>query len=166
MSGDGASSRISRTTRRAFVLLEVTAAVVILGIASAVFMRSFIQSLHAQKRLEITLRAGFLAQSVVETLDLFPPEEGKIEGSFAEDPTFGEPYRFYSYLLETEYEEIDYEDVSLEGTKRDLFPLIKVHLRIVYDDGRNKRFVPVDLYTAVVETDPFAPAVRQQMQLF
>jgi len=165
-SAAAAAGTRRRASHAGFILLEVMTAVVILGIACAVLIRSFIQSMHASRQVEITLRAGMLAQAVVETLDLFPPEEGKISGSFGEDPTFGAPYQYYFYEMETEVDTIDYKDVEMEGMRRDFVPLRTVRLRIIYDDGRNRRFVPIDLKTCVIEDDPFSPATRRNYQLF
>jgi len=156
---------VSRRTR-AFILLEVTVAVVILGIAAAVAMRSFILSMHATRELEISMRATLLAQAMMESWDLVPPEDGKTEGSFGEDPNYGPQYMYYFYRMEVEDKEIDYEDVSLEGLRREFVPLKQVHLEIYYDDQKNRQFKPLDIRTCVLGLDPFATQARQANSYF
>lgn len=151
---------------RAFILLEVTVALVILGIAAAVSMRSFILSMHATRELEISERADLLAKAMMESWDLVPPPEGKAEGSFGKDPNYGPEYRFYFYRMDVENQDIDYLDVSNEGMRRDFVPLKKVHLEIFYDDQQNRRFRPVNLYTYCLGIDPFSAQAHQANQLF
>ncbi len=150
----------------AFVLLEVMVAVVILGIAAAVSMRSFMLSMHATRELEISMRAGLLAQAMMESWDLAPPAEGKTEGSFGEDPNYGKDYAFYFYKMEVEDDEVDYDDVSEEGIQREFVLLKKVHLEIYYDDQKNRQSRPLDIYTSVLGLDPISPQARQANQLF
>lgn len=152
--------------RAAFVLLEVTLAVVILGLASAVFMRSFVLSLHSIRRMDISMKASLLAQAKLHSFDLFPPEEGKREGTFADDPDYGEPFKFYSWIVESEEKEIDYDDVEMEGTRRELFPITQVRLQILYDDGINRRYMPIDVTTYLSGLDPFSYQTRQSTQYF
>lgn len=157
---------VVRRSGRAFVLLEVTLAVVILGVAAAVFMRSFVQSMAATRRIEITMKATFLARALLESYDLFPPEEGKSEGRFADHPMFGPDYKEYSWVVEREDEEIVYDSLVTEGLRRKLVPYQRVHLEIVYDNGRDRRFVPVEIDTALMGFDPFSANTRQNTQLF
>jgi type II secretory pathway pseudopilin PulG len=158
----GSPSRPSR----AFVLLEVTLAVVILGISSAVFMRSFVLSMHSIRRMDISMKASLLAQAKLNSFDLFPPEEGKKEGAFADDPDYGEVFKFYFWILEAEEKEIDYDDVDTEGARRELFPLTQVRLQILYNDGVNRRYVPIDVTTYLTGLDPFSYQTRQTTQYF
>jgi len=159
---------VPRPSRRvvAFILLEVMVAVVILGIAAAVSMRSVMLSMHATRELEISMRASLLAQAMMESWDLAPPVEGKTDGSFGEDPNYGKEYAFYFYKMEVEEKKVEYDDVSEEGTKREFVPLKKVHLEIIYDDQKNRQYRPLDIYTSVLGLDPVSPQSRQANQLF
>jgi type II secretory pathway pseudopilin PulG len=157
---------VSGNRSSGFILLEVTVALVILGITAAVSLRSFVLSMHATRELEIAMRASLLAQSMLETFDLVPPPEGRAQGAFGEDPAYGAPYRYYFWKTETEELEIDYDDVSLEGLKREMVPLVQVHLEIYYDDGRNRVFRPIDLQTYVMGFDAWSEQSRRENQYF
>lgn len=161
-----ARGNLNPRSRLAFVLLEVTLAVVILGLSSAVFMRSFVLSMHSIRRMDISMKASLLAQAKLHSFDLFPPEEGKKEGAFADNPDYGEAFKFYYWILEAEEKEIDYDDVDMEGARRELFPLTQVRLQILYDDGVHRRYVPIDVTTYLMGLDPFSYETRLNTQYF
>ena len=163
--GASASFFLSKL-KRAFILLEVMVTVVILGVAAAAFMRTFLTNMHAARKMEIALRASLLAQATLERYELFPPLEGEYEGAFAEDPDFGPLYENYFWFSEIERVSIDYEEVELEGLGRDLVDLTQVHLKIIYDDGKNRRYTPVDRTTFLLEFDPFSNKARSANLLF
>lgn len=142
-----------RRRSRAFVLLEVIVAMAILGVAVAAFMRSFTQSLHAAKQMEIHTQAQFFARQLLDEFEIFPPEEGETEGGFGED------YPFYFYRVDVRYVEPDYNRRVLEvpDDVEQLFAMREITLEIFYQDARMTDPVrPVHLETAIMGLEKFS----------
>lgn len=136
---------------RAFVLLEVVLAITILGVSSFAFMRSFTQSMHAARVMEVQTQAALFARQLSEEFEYFPPEEGESVGGF------GDAYRNYSYRVTLEYEEPDYDEDNLDfDAIEQFFPMRRLIIEIIYDDGRAAPYSPITLETALVGFEPFS----------
>ena len=149
-----------RQTRRveAFVLLEVLLSLTILGIATAAFMHSFTQSLKAARLMEIQTQATFLAEQIMEELEVYPPHPA---GPDRIEAGFGEAYPEYYYLLERRYEEPRYRELrNVDDQVERFFALRHIHLEIHYDDGKEK-MVPLTINTAIVGFEKFSLQTRQ-----
>ena len=127
-----------RAARAGFVLLEVVVSLTILGIAVAALMRSFTISMHAIRKNDVTTQACMLAEGLLQSMEVSPPKEKVSRGTF-EDVGFPK----FSYEMEFKEEEIRYK--RLKTKPKNLKPLRWVSLRIVYDNGQQKAFSPVQL---------------------
>ena len=100
---------------------------------------------------------------------LEPPAEGRLEGSFEDDPRFGEEFEGWTWEMEVEPDEPDYEERP-EGTLfQELETLYYVRLEILKEDtvGSDTRTLQlIDVYTISMEPDIFSPGALQGNQLF
>src|SRR5947208_791636 len=90
-----------------FVLLEVVISLVILGIAVATIMRSFTISMAAIRKNDVSVQAFVLAESMLQSLEVTPPQKGKLTGSFEAD---GFPN--YSWEMNAKEEDIKYKHLK------------------------------------------------------
>jgi hypothetical protein len=155
----------ARRRRWSFVLLEVLVALLILGVAMTAVLRGFMMTNHALRENLIVLEATYLADSLVQDFELEPPLPGRHDGEFADDPRFGERFERYQWELEVEEEAIRYRKVPRKALQ-DPEPLYPFTLRIIYDDGQYRRFVPVQVDSALLETQLFSDNALQANQLF
>lgn len=150
-----------RSRTGGFVLMEVIVSLVILGLAVAALMRSFTISITAIRKNEVVTQACVLAESVLQAIEVEPPTSKKSEGTFEE---MGFPK--YSWTLEYAEEEIRYKDLRNSAKDADLRPLRHVRLTITYDDGRLKRFNPVQVETFLLPFERFSQRSKQLNDLF
>lgn len=141
--------RLTPSGRRnaGFVLLEVLVSMVILGISVATLMRSFTMSLSALRTNQIVHQATVLADQLVADLELAPPTQSSAEGNFEEQ---GHPK--FSWSMRYEEQEPRYRSATTKN-KVKLRPLRHAVVKLTYDDGRQKRWVPlsVDVYLQPIE---------------
>jgi prepilin-type N-terminal cleavage/methylation domain-containing protein len=155
--------------RRAFVLLEVMVAIVIIGVAMVALLRGFIVSLDQVKKIRLNEQAILLAKSVMDDLVLELPPEGRHEGSFARDPRFREHFEGWHWRIEVEAREPRYSERPRGSMFQELEHVYYVHLQILKDEGesRTARTVRyIDIYTILLEPDIFSSGALQQNQLF
>ena len=136
-----------RRRRAGFVLLEVLVSMVILGISVATLMRSFTMSLQALRTNQIVHQATVLADQLVADLELAPPTQSSSEGSFEE-----QGYPNFTWSMRYEETEPRYRSATTKN-KVKLRSLRHALVKLTYDDGRRKRWVPlsVDVYLQPIE---------------
>lgn len=151
--------KITRNHRsRAFVLLEVIVSLTILTITVTMCLRSFSQSLMAARQLEIKTQAGFFARQLMDEYEVNPPDPGKRDGGFGDD------YAAYTFRVEIELEEPDYDRVNPPREVDELYQMRMLEIEIFYDDGRLPSFRAAHVQSAIIGFDRFDHlAKRQQM---
>lgn len=142
------------------VLMEVLVSLVILGVSVAALMQSFTVSMSAIRKNSITTQACVLAESVLQAMEVDPPEQRKVTGTFEDQ---GLPK--YSYTLELEEEELRYRNLRSSAKDAELKPLKRVRLTIHYEDHR-KPFNPVQVETALLPLERFTQRSRNENELF
>lgn len=148
---------ISRTASpRAFVLLEVIVSLTILTITVTMSLRSFSQSLMAARQLEVKTQAGFFARQLLEEYEVNPPEPGKREGGFGDD------YAAYTFRVEIDLEEPDYDRVSPPREVDKLFQMRMLEIEIFYDDGRLPSFRAAHIHSAIIGFERFDHLAKRQ----
>ncbi len=138
-----------------FVLLEVLLSLTILGVGVVALMSSFNQSFNAARVMEIQTQASFLAQQLMDELEVYPPTESEVSAGF------GEGYPFFWYHLRKEYEEPQYRE--LRRSQHDVeqfFAIRRITITIHYDDGR-LTFVPMRVETALIGFEKFSPNTKR-----
>ncbi len=144
----------------AFILLEVMIALVILGVGVAALMRSFTISLEAARQAEIINTATLLAESFLDEIQVAPPAEEHVAG------TFGENYPGYSFDLTTIVEEIDYRSIKRAREAKNFRELRRVHLDVYYEHPRRGRFRTVSVDSALSGITKFTEGAMQEYHLF
>ena len=87
------------------------------------------------------LAQGFvLAETLLQALEADPPKKGKKVGTFEE-----EGFPAYSWEMVVEEEEIKYKNLKTASKIEDLKSLRHVNLKIMYDDHKNRKLVPVQV---------------------
>lgn len=152
-------------TRRAFVLLEVMVALIILAVAMTAILRGFIVVLGTIRENATALKATLLAESLLDDLELEPPAEGHAEGDFADDDRFGEEYAHFSWDREVEEESVRYDGFPADPMQ-DEEPLYKMTVKILYDDGKYRKFTPIVVTTYLLENEIHTREALQSSQLF
>jgi len=150
-----------RRHRRGFALMEVIVALTILGIAIATIMRSFTLSMAAIRKNDVSTQAFVLAESLLQTLEPMPPGKGTTSGSFEEDG-----YKYYFWEMKVEEEEIKYRNLKTANRITNLRGYKQVNLSIIYDDGRNKRQVPVSVDLVFPPVERFSYESKFMNELF
>lgn len=89
----------------AFILLEVLVSLTIMAIALSMVMRSFTVSLRAARISERITTASILAHDLIEQWELEPPPEGETTEKF------GKEHPEFSYRVQYELKQLDYEDM-------------------------------------------------------
>src|SRR5690349_15683206 len=135
--------------RPGFVLLEVLLSLLILGIAVAAFMRSFTQSLSAARRIDVQTQAAFLAQRLLNQMEVTPPIEGKTSGGF------GDEFKNFSYLVTLEYDEPKYGKLDGDDNIEQYFPVRNVEVEIDYDDKVHTPFQALKFKSALLGFEKF-----------
>lgn len=163
---------------KAFVLLEVMLSIVILGVAIAALMRSFTVSIAATRKAQIITTATLLAQQILEEYEVAPPQEDHMEGVFGsseDDYEYDEKalldketrqYKSYSWVVDVEEVEVEYEDIAFEGGRDELENLTMITVNIIYNDGRLKRFTPVKVQTYLTNAEKFTYSSKKENQLY
>jgi prepilin-type N-terminal cleavage/methylation domain-containing protein len=152
---------ISRGSVRAFVLLEILIAMVILGIAMAAVLRCFTNGLKSVSYDRRITQAVLLAQDLLEDFEVEAPEEDKVEGSFAPD------FPDFIYVAEFKQVEIKYRDIGATMRKKELEYLRKVQLQIYYQPpSGTKRVSLLDFETYLTGIEKYAPNTKSLNALF
>ncbi|MGI8906439.1 MAG: hypothetical protein ACR2IE_08120 [Candidatus Sumerlaeaceae bacterium] len=144
-----------------FVLLEVVVSLVILGIGVATIMRSFTVSMAAIRRNDVSVQAFVLAESMLQTLEVTPPQKGRLTGSFEADG-----FSSYSWEMEAKEEEIKYKNLKTASRIEGLRPLNHVKLKVTYDDHRNQVQTPVEVDLIVPPIERFSYQSKFLNELF
>lgn len=150
---------------RAFVLLEILVSIVIIAVALVAIMKGFVLSLDSLKRIRMNEKALILARSVMDDMILEPPDEGEYSGAFSEDVRFGEEDAGWSWKLEVEPEEPEYDERPRGRMDQDLEQTYNARLQINYE-GDNEKRTYVNVSTILIDADVFSQAALQGNQLF
>ncbi len=158
-------------SRRAFILLEVMVAIVIMAVAMVALIRGFIVSLDSLQRIRHNEVAILLAESLMDDLILEPPAEGTTEGEFSDDSRFGEDFEGWSWELEVEAEEPNYEERPGGRLGQELEQIYFANIKIYYEnpnfDRRQRdRTLYVEIDTILLEPDVFSIDSLQANQIF
>jgi prepilin-type N-terminal cleavage/methylation domain-containing protein len=159
---------------RAFALLEVMVAIVIIGVAVVALLRGFILAMDTVRRIRMNETAIMLARSVLDDILLEPPAEGDYEGDFASDPRWGEEFAGWHWELQVEPEDVDYDEMPDAKGLGDLEQIYKARLIVSYGDPaatstrrRNRdRVAYIDMQTILMEPDVFSIESIARNQLF
>lgn len=151
---------------RAFVLLEVLVAIVIVAVAFTALMRGYVLSLDGLRKVRMNEQAIYLAQSFMDDLIVEPPAEERATGSFGDDPRYGEAFKDWSWELRVEADEPDYRERPRGKLSQDLEQIYVAHLRILHTNRHNETQAYVDVHTILMEPDVFSPQAIEENQLF
>lgn len=146
---------------RAFALMEVIVALTILGVSVGAIMRSFTISMAAIRKNDVSQQAFILAESLLQTLEASPVDKGKTSGDFSE-----EGFPNFQWELEIKEEEIRYRNLKTTNRVENLRNLKHVKLRIIYDDRRLKRQVPVEVDLILPPIERFSYESKFLNELF
>ncbi len=147
--------RHPRRRGAAFVLIEVVLALTILGIAVAALMRSFMQSFDAARVMEIQTQAGFLAEQLMEELEVFPPEGEETEAGF------GPNYPNFSYQVHKEYIEPSYPRLRRTESEVDqFFAQRRLTITIRYEDEK-RAYNVLRVTSAIVGFEKFSANTKR-----
>ena len=163
----GQQAVIARAAR-AFVLLEVMIAIMIVAIAFVALMKGFVISLDRLNRIRSEEQALYLARSMMDDLQLNPPPAKTFEGKFSDDSRYGDEFAGWRYKLEVESEEPDYDERPIGKINQDLEEVYYVHLEVSKgedDRSRDSRTI-LNLYTILMEADIYSTKALQANQLF
>ncbi len=154
-----------RNRERAFILLEVMLALLILAVAMTAILRGFIMSLGTIRENTIMMKSSLLVETLLDDYELEPPVDGRADGSFADDKRFGPEWKSYFWERDVEEEDVDYDGFASDPLQ-EREPILFMTLRIVYDDGQYRRFVPIEVETALLPSEVFTRESLQSSQLF
>jgi type II secretory pathway pseudopilin PulG len=159
------ASPFRRTSSRAFVMLEVMVAIIIIGLAAVALVRGFIVSLDTVSRVRMNEQAILLGRSIMDDMMLEPPSEGEYNGRFADDNRFGEAFAGWEWEMEVETIEPDYDEVPKGNLLQDLEVLYHTKLRINFDNGEEvETYLEMQLF--LPDPDFFTDESLQSNQLF
>lgn len=151
---------------RAFVLLEVLVALVIVAVAMTGLLRGFVLALDTVKKIHQNETAILLGKSMMDDLVIEPAAEGDYEIDLGEDPRYGEDFDGWSIELEIVADEPDYKLRPPGKMLQELEAVYIVErLSIYFEDDFGRREV-LRLHTILLEPDLFSQAAIQQNQLF
>lgn len=152
---------MNRTSRRrAFMLLEVILSLAILALASAVVMRAYTVSMKTIQKSEIITVATFLAESLVEEMDLRGWKSGRQEGNF------GERFPEYYWAAKVEERRLSYNHVGSGVKADDLEPLQTIEVAIYYQRGDHKPYSPLRFSYHPLRLEAFSSQAKFENQLF
>lgn len=148
--------------RVAFVLLEVLVSLIIISIGVTAILQSLRQSLQASNSSTIINKGVMLAQTLLEEVQVAPPEIGKYEGDFGED----EPN--YRFEMKIEDEKIRYRGKDRRKGEEDFRPVRKLNLQVFYEPKRKTEtpFRVVNLNSAIMGIEKFTPPAMDEYQLY
>ena len=151
-----------RRRRVGFVLLEVLLSMTILAVSVAAFMRSFTQSLHAARTMEIQTQALFFAYQLMDEFEIFPPEsDEETEGGF------GDAYAAYSWWIDLRVVDPNYRLRDEPDQIEQFFAMRPYTLEIRYDDGTDRRSVrAVRVESAIIGFEKFSYQSKQSYANF
>lgn len=141
--------------RRAFVLLEVMVAVMILGIAMVALMKGLTLSIDQMKKINEQEAGILLAKSMLNDLTLEPNKEGRYQGSFEDDPRFAD-YEGWTWKVRIEAHEPDYDEIPREassGTEVEYYYLAEIEIFRNETDRNDGERLIVTLNTILLEAD-------------
>ena len=166
--------------RRAFILLEVMIAVMIIGVTFVAILRGFIVAYDTLGRVRMNETAMHLARSVMDDMILEPFSDGDFEGRFEDDPRFGTDYSGWHWQVWVEREEPRYSVRPVGTMLSDMEELYIARVRVSYDASddprsqnrgrrtarRDSRHVYIDIHTILMEPDVFSITAIERNQLF
>lgn len=153
--------------RRAFVLLEVLVAMVILSVAFLAILRGLFTGLRSMRNLRITEQCMYLADSLMQDFELESPNEGIWKGDFSYDPDrFGDQFNNYSYEVEVREIEVRYRAKAKGRLRQELEPLYEATVRINYTDGGGNTATRFATKTYLPDFTVFTDTSLQANQLF
>jgi hypothetical protein len=154
-----------RRILRAFVLIEVLVAMVLLAISMTAILRGFIIALSTIRENRLQETAMLLAQSLLDDYEIEPPTEGRQDGAFREDLRFAEGFENFYWERRVEEVDVDYDEIPKSPLQK-FEPLYEMELRIIYDDGRFKKYTPLVLNTMLLDVQLFSSRSIQENQLY
>ncbi len=152
--------------RRAFVLLEVMVAMVIIAVGLVALMKGFVLSLDTLKRVKLNEQAILLARTLMDDMIMEPPAEGRYDGEFSLDSRFGEDFKGWFWELDVEAEEPDYEERPPGKLQQDLEAAYIVNIRILHEDAFGEKSAYIDIDTIQLEADIYSIPALQENQIF
>lgn len=153
--------------RGAFALLEVLVALVIIGVAFVAVLRGLFMGLRALKEVRITEQSLFLGESLLQDMEIEPPNEGVWKGRFADDEArFGKEFDAFSYEVEVREVEVRYRYKAAGTPRQELEPLYEASIRVIHDDGHGKRAVRYNIRTYLPEFTVHTDQAIQANQIF
>ena len=135
---------------RSFILLEVIAAMVIVGFTIAAVLQGFTNGMRAISKDRIETQATLLAQLLLDSLEVEPPEENLIEGELGPETAFPG----FRYTIELDTVERRYRDMGAKLERRDLETLRQVTVTILRQTSRDRepvQLLKVETYLTGVE---------------
>jgi hypothetical protein len=123
-------------------------------------MRSFTQSLSAARRMEIQIQAAFLADRLMNELEIKSPPEGMTQGSFEDENAL------FSYRVTMTYEDPDYGKVDGDDNIEQFFPVRRLEIEIDYDDKAHTPFQALKMQTALLGFEKFSYPSKQSYANF
>jgi type II secretory pathway pseudopilin PulG len=147
------------------MLLEVMVAILIIAVAAVALLKGFFLTLDNVKRVRKNEQAILLARTLMDDLIIEPPGEDDTEGSFGDDPRFGEAFVGWKWSISVEEVDIRYS----ERPKGTLFQrqevIYQASVRIFFDHGdRVEDFLRFE--TFLMDPDIFSQQALQENQLF
>jgi len=135
---------------KAFVLLEVLVALVILSLGATAILQSLRQSLKASQHAQVVNTAALLAESLLEEVQVTPPDPGGYSGDFGED------FPEYNYSMTVKEERMNYRGNERKVDRDDLRPLKLVQLQVFHTKGQERDPVRVfNISSAVLGLQKF-----------
>lgn len=118
---------------RGFILLEVLVSLAILGLALAMVLRSFTNSIKAAQRSQHLTMATLLAAGLIEKWEIEPPVKGFSRGDFGDDRK--------DFFYEVTYQTLppSYENVTRIQEESRLTNLRTISLDVFFQGAREKR---------------------------
>jgi len=156
---------LNRKRTKSFVLLEVIISMLILAISMTAILRGFTIALSTIRVNRIVEISSHLAQSLLDDYDIVPPPTGYEEGDFSNDSRFGEQFEDYYWERRVDEEDIRYDDIPSDPLQ-EFEPIYDVELRIIYDNGKLRSFVPLTITTRLIETETFSENAISGNQLY
>lgn len=159
------STSKSRSAVTAFVLLEVMISLLILTFSMTAILRGFVIAMSTVRENRLIETSSLLAQSLLDDYEIELPTEGKKDGSFSDDGRFEDAFKNFYWERVIEEEDVDYDEIPKDPLQ-EMEPLLNIRLKIIYDDGRYKRFTTLVVDTRLLDVQLFSQNAIQQNQLF